>query len=144
MKKIISLFLSMVLILVFSTTALAATPVTPVENVNVLYASFRNASGYGQATGLSNTNGLFTVPVTGSGSNGYGITLKTRGSGTATISIVDPNGNTLYLGGNFGQTVIMSNTSERAWNLKGVKYGTYKVYYTVMGGSLDIICHIYG
>lgn len=66
----------MVLILVFSTTALAATPVTPVENVNVLYASFRNASGYGQATGLSNTNGLFTVPVTGSGSNGYGITLK--------------------------------------------------------------------
>ncbi len=144
MKKLISLILSMAMVLGFSSTALAAEQEVLQGNYTPVYTSSRYASGYGQATGLSNTNGSFTVPVTGSGSNGYGITLKTRGSGTATISVVDPNGNTLYLGGNFGQTVIMSNTSERAWNLKGVKYGTYKVYYTVMGGSLDIICHIYG
>lgn len=141
MKKILSLFLVFALVLGISVTASAATLDNSIIATDV---SARSASGYGQALGLSNTNGYFTVPVTGSGSNGYGITLKTRGTGTAMISIVAPNGTTLYLGGNYGKTVEMVNTSERAWNLSGVQYGTYKVYYTVMGGSLDIICHIYG
>lgn len=148
MKKILALILSITLCVGYTSTAFAveATKDT-IQNVETEAKENsimpRAISGYGQALGLENTSGSFKVPVTVTSGNGYGLTLKTKGSGTAIISVYDPNGKALTLSGG-GTYVTMNNTDEKAWNFKGIKAGDYTVSYMVMDGPIDVICHIYG
>ena len=109
--------------------------------------SLAAVSGYGQAKNKSNTPGIIDVKVTKDWyNNGYGLTLKTSGSGTAIMFVTDPNNDKITLcSSSFNcYDVTMNDTDERAWNLKGVKSGVYQVHYTVIGGPLTIQCHIYG
>lgn len=102
-------------------------------------------SGYGQVLNVSNTGGSFNVPTTVTSGNGYGVTIKNVGSGSVTVSIKNPNGVSLWLGGGFNSYYwTLAPNTEKAWNFSGIVAGNYVVSYTVIDGPSDIICHIYG
>lgn len=126
-----------------SVTAFAAEPSTLSEST-VTAAEPRLISDYGHVASLKDTAGYFTVDVTKTSGDGYGLTLKTYGSGTVYITVQKPDNSFVHFGGNWGDTIAMNNQSERQFNLKGAQGGTWKVHYHVMGGYLDIHCHIYG
>lgn len=146
MKKFLALFLSFVLCMGLTTTALAAeVPTDETVTVSTGNVSTYSISGYGEtAKDLTNTSGILEVPVTVTSGNGYGLTLKTFGSGTAEISVEKPDGTYLRLGGIWTTAVEMNNTAEKAWNFKGIQSGVYKVHYYIMGGPMQILYHIYG
>jgi len=143
LKKFLSIILCLTLAMSFSVTAFAAEPNTVSEST-VVAVEPRLISGYGHIAGLKNTDGYFTVDVTKTSGDGYGLTLKTYGSGTAYITVEKPNGELVYLNGFWGKTVEMNDQDEVQFNLKGAQGGTWKIHYHVMGGYLDIHCHIYG
>ena len=143
MKKFLSFILCLALAMSFSETAFAAKS-NAVSASPVITADTRLISGYGHVAGLKNTAGSFTVDVTKTSGNGYGITFKTYGSGTVLISVQKPDGAFVYFGGNWGKTVELNNNDEQQWNLNGAQGGQWRINYTVIGGYIDIHCHIYG
>mgnify|MGYP001857444232 CR=1 FL=1 len=143
MKKFLSIILCLALAMSFSVTAFAAEP-SSVSEPTVTAVEPRLISGYGHIAGLKNTAGYFTVDVTKTSGDGYGLTLKTYGSGTVYITVQKPDNSLVYFGGNWGNTIEMNNQDEVQFNLKGAQGETWKVHYHVMGGYLDIHCHIYG
>ena len=145
MRKILSFITCLVMLMTLSATAFAAEPNYERQSAATLAdVTPRYISGYGGVKGVSNTVSSFTFNVDVSGNaDGYGLTLKTYGSGTAIISVFDGQGNMLKLDSNYG-SVTMNNQEERQWNLRGIKGGTWRINYTVMGGPMEIHCHVYG
>lgn len=150
MKKLFAIFLSLTLSMGLITTAFSK-EVSEVEEIGSVAAeeddgiSLYSISGYGEtANNLTNTSGVLYVPVTVTSGNGYGLTLKTFGTGTATISVKKPDGSFLRLGGLWTTAVEMTDSKEKAWHFTGVQAGTYEVHYYVINGPMQILCHIYG
>lgn len=145
MKKILSFITCLAMLMTLSVTAFAAEPNSEAPNtVATADVTPRYISGYGGVKGVSNTVSSFSFNVDVSGNaDGYGLTLKTYGSGTAIISVIDGAGNMLVLDSNY-VSVTMSNQAERQWNLRGIQGGTWRVNYTIMGGPMEIHCHVYG
>ena len=146
-KKLISVITCLALILSLNVTAFAAeVPNADKELVQTeqSVAMPRTISGYGHVAGVKNNGGTFYVNVTKTSGNGYGLTLKSYGSGTAQISVIKPDGTYVRFGGTWSTSVTLNNKDEVQFNLSGAQGGTWKVVYYVMGGYMDIHCHIYG
>lgn len=160
-KKVTSLLLCIALCVAMVIPAFAAEVVSDTDDSEAVNGTLvpeatsdeavspRTISGYGQATNLTSGSGKFYVPVTISGNaNGFGLTIKTDGSGTANVMVRKPNSNT-YLKLNPWSldnpyAWEMTNTDEKQRNFTGIQNGTYIVEYTVFGGPMGIYCHIYG
>jgi len=158
-KKVTSLFLCIVLCVAMAIPAFAVDVVNDTDDSEVVSdtqlpeaandeaVSPRTISGYGQATNLSNGHGTFSVPVTVTSGNGFGLTLKSDGSGTAYVQVYKPSGGKLMLNSLFSDNLYtweLNNTAEKQKNFTGIEKGTYIVEYTVIGGPMGIYCHIYG
>lgn len=112
MKKFLSIILCLALAMSFSVTAFAADP-SNVSESTVAAIEPRLISGYGHVAGLKDTAGYFTVDVTKTSNNddGYGLTLKTYGSGTVYITVQKPDNSFVHFGGNWGNTIEMKCSS---------------------------------
>lgn len=146
-KKITSIMLSLILCFAMSASVFAAEPNS--TDVSVKEASesvsTRAISGYGQVTNVSNTSSQFSVPVSVTSGNGFGLTIKTSGSGFVTVAVRKPNGGYLTLGSGFNnRNWTFNGTGEKQKNFTGIQRGTYIVEYSVVGGPSSIYCHIYG
>ena len=139
MKKLSAIMMSLILCLAMSTSVLAAEPTTANAESDAYVSDSSNEvvartiSGYGQVTNVSNTSSEFAVPVTVTSGNGFGLTIKTSGSGYVTVGNGFNNKNWSF-----------SGTGEKQKNFTGIQSGTYVVEYSVVGGPSSIYCHIYG
>lgn len=151
MKKLSAIMMSLILCLAMSTSVLAAEPTTANAESDAYVSDSSNEvvartiSGYGQVTNVSNTSSEFAVPVTVTSGNGFGLTIKTSGSGYVTVAVRKPQGGYLTLGNGFNnKNWSFSGTGEKQKNFTGIQSGTYVVEYSVVGGPSSIYCHIYG
>lgn len=150
-KKITSLMLSLILCFAMSASVFAAEPNSTDVKSDVSVegssesVSTRTISGYGQVTNVSNTSSQFSVPVTVTSGNGFGLTIKTSGSGYVTVAVRKPQGGYLSLGSGFNnKNWTFNGTGEKQKNFTGIQSGSYIVEYSVIGGPSSIYCHIYG
>lgn len=145
-KKISAIIMSIMLCLSMSASVFAAdvTPVTD-KSITSQAATPRSISGYSQVVNVSNTSNEFAVPVTVTSGNGYGLTIKTTGSGYVTVAVRKPSGGYLALGNGFNsKNWSFSGNGENQKSFKNVESGNYIVEYSVVGGPSTIQCWIYG
>lgn len=146
-KKIFALIMSLILCLLMTANVFAAeiASIDTPSSADSQVASSRSISGYGHVVNVSNRSSSFTVPVTVTSGNGYGLTIKTTGSGTVTVAVKKPSGSYLALGSAFNsKNWVLDGNAEKQKSFKNIEEGNYIVEYSVIGGPSTIECYIYG